>query len=66
MLIPTIKIFKTETLTQELIEYGFNDYIGSKSTILHNNYLNDESIKLINTYYIKDFELFNYKMIITL
>ena len=66
MLIPTIKIFKTETLTQELIEYGFNDYIGSKSTILHNNYLNDESIKLINTFYIKDFELFNYKMIITL
>ena len=59
-LIENIKIFKTETLTQDINNYGFTDYIGTKSNIIHSNYLNNDSIQLINIFYKKDFELFNY------
>jgi hypothetical protein len=59
-LIENIKIFKTETLTQDINNYGFTDYIGRKSNIIHSNYLNNDSIQLINIFYKKDFELFNY------
>jgi len=57
-----IKIFKTETLTQELRDYGFTDYQGSHSQNDYSIYLNDDSIKLINEVYRKDFELFDYPM----
>ena len=59
-LIENIKIFRTETLTQDIHNYGFTDYIGTKSNIIHINYLNNDSIQLINIFYKKDFELFNY------
>ena len=59
-LIENIKIFRTETLTQDIHNYGFTDYIGTKSNIIHSNYLNNDSIQLINIFYKKDFELFNY------
>mgnify|MGYP005994488069 CR=1 FL=1 len=59
-LIKNIHIFRTESLTQDINNYGFIDYIGTKSTIIHSNYLNNDSIQLINIFYKKDFELFNY------
>ncbi len=56
----TIKIFKTESLTKEIIEYGFTDYEFSTETRNYMNYLNNESIQIINEYYKRDFELFGY------
>ena len=60
-LIPNIKIFKTETLTKELREYGYKDYKGKDKANTYRIYLNTNSIKLINKVYAKDFELFHYK-----
>ena len=60
--IPNLKIFKTETLTTELKEYGFTDYDGKDSSTDYSKYLNNDSIKLINKFYKKDFELFGYDM----
>jgi hypothetical protein len=59
-LIKNIHIFRTESLTQDMHNFGFTDYIGSRSNIIHSNYLNKDSIQLINLFYKKDFELFNY------
>jgi|TARA_B110000114_G_C15059193_1_gene384617 hydroxymethylpyrimidine pyrophosphatase-like HAD family hydrolase len=66
-LIKDIKIFKTETLTEsndELSKFvGFNINIATKGVNKdYSNYLNKDSISLINTFYKKDFELFNYKL----
>jgi hypothetical protein len=65
-LIKNIKLFKTETLNEsndELNNFlGFN--INIKETSVnkdYSEYLNTESISLINNFYKKDFELFNYK-----
>ena len=59
------KILKCETLNQTNTE--LNDYIGININIRRPNvnkdyskYLNRDSISLINEYYKKDFELFNY------
>lgn len=67
-LINNIKIFRTEELKKGLIEYGFINFnIHTNNIKINNNdkmkYLNRDSINLINNYYKKDFELFNYKMI---
>ena len=68
-LISNIKILKTECLTEQLKEYGFNDYEylgilkGPEIVINYRKYLNNDSIKLINNFYKKDFELFDYDMI---
>lgn len=61
-----IKIFRTENLTNDLQNYGFKDYDGSGTQKCYLNYFNDDSIKLINDIYKKDFELFNYKIITTI
>ena len=66
-LIKDIKIFKTETLNElndELNKFvGFNINIRKKGVNKdYSNYLNKDSISLINTFYKKDFELFNYKL----
>ena len=66
-LIKNIKIFKTETLNEsndKLNKFiGFNINIEQKSVNKdYSNYLNQDSISLINTFYEKDFELFNYKL----
>jgi len=68
-IIPNIAIFKTETLTPDLIKYGYDDFNlnfhSNKKNIKKDkyaNYLNNDSIKLINDFYKKDFELFNYDM----
>lgn len=68
-IIQNIKIFKTETLTGDLqeygMEYGITDYNIPQKNKDYMNYLNNDSIELINKYYAKDFELFGYKMITT-
>jgi hypothetical protein len=66
-LIKNIKIFNTETLNEsndELNKFvGFNINIEQKGVNKdYSNYLNKDSISLINTFYAKDFELFNYKL----
>jgi hydroxymethylpyrimidine pyrophosphatase-like HAD family hydrolase len=66
-LIKNIKIFRTETLNQsndELSKFvGFNINIRKKGINKdYSNYLNKDSITLINIFYKKDFELFNYKL----
>jgi len=68
-IIPNITIFKTETLTEDFKNYGFKDFDlrfhKNKQNInkeKYSNYLNNDSIKLINEFYKKDFELFNYEM----
>lgn len=67
-LIKNIKIFNTETLNEsndELNKFiGFDINIKKKQVNKdYSNYLNKDSISLINTFYKKDFELFNYKLI---
>ena len=64
-LIPGITIFRTETLTKNLHSYGFKDYRGPASDNTYMEYLNEDSIRLINETYRKDFELFGYDMIST-
>jgi hypothetical protein len=63
-----ITIFKTETLNDNLKKYGFTDF--NKNELVNNyniknyfGFLNNNSIKLINNIYKKDFELFNYPFI---
>ena len=63
-----ITIFKTETLNDDLIKYGFTDFnihknVNINSDINYFDFLNEKSIKLINNFYKKDFKLFDYKII---
>jgi len=65
-LIKNIIVFNTESLNKsndKLNEFlGFDINIKKKETNKdYSKYLNKDSIFLINTYYKKDFELFNYK-----
>lgn len=65
-LIKNIKIFNTETLNESNDELNkFLEFdINIKQTTVnkdYSNYLNKDSISLINNFYKKDFELFNYK-----
>lgn len=65
-IIKNIKIFKTETLNDSNDQ--LNDFIGFDINIKKNvskdysKYLNLNSIQLINEFYKKDFELFNYEI----
>jgi hydroxymethylpyrimidine pyrophosphatase-like HAD family hydrolase len=66
-LIKTIKLFHTEKLNElndELNNFlGFNIDIKQKEVNKdYRKYLNNNSISLINNFYKKDFELFNYKL----
>lgn len=65
-IIDNIIILKTETLTDDMKNLGYNDFnlniLKNKLNIEYNNYLNLDSIHLINTFYEKDFKLFNYEM----
>lgn len=70
-LIENITIFNQETLTKNMIDYGyenFNVHFGStKSKQIdideseYINFLNKDSIQLINEYYHYDFVIFGYK-----
>ena len=67
-LIKNIKIFRTETLNESSDEMskfvGFNINLRREGVNKdYSNYLNKDSISLINSFYKKDFELFNYKII---
>jgi hypothetical protein len=62
-LIPDITILKMENLTEELQKYGFTDYKGPSQANSYMKYLNKDSIRLINLFYKKDFEMFGYTMI---
>jgi len=55
-----ITLFQTERLTEEFRKYGFKDYTGSSSSENYRKYLNADSISLINEYYGKDFDMFDY------
>jgi hypothetical protein len=68
-IIPNITIFKTENLIENVKNYGYHDFnfnvnVNRKNVTKDNydKYLNNDSIKLINEFYKKDFELFNYDM----
>ena len=66
ILIPSIKIFKTENLNNdnEIInkKLGVNINVKRKGVNKdYSKYLNKKSINLINKVYAKDFILFNYK-----
>lgn len=62
-----IKIFKTETLNDDLIQFGYKDFKISTNVNKHKikvpyiSLLNRNSIDLINRHYHKDFELFGYE-----
>lgn len=64
-LIPTIKILRTETLTDDMIKLGYTDFdlhaLRNKTPTNYYPYLNRNSINLINEFYDYDFTLFNYQ-----
>jgi len=64
---PNVCILHTETLTEDMRRIGYSDFNEkanvNKSKVNYYDYLNDNSIRLINSYYDKDFELFKYKKI---
>lgn len=66
-LVKNIKIFKTETLNES--NDDLNNFLGFDINIKKQNinknysqYLNNDSISLINNFYKKDFELFDYQI----
>ena len=69
-IIQNIKILHTETLNDDMIKLGYTDFNIQSNKNKYNEknylkYLNNDSIKLINQCYDKDFELFNYQKIYT-
>lgn len=64
---PEIHIFRTETLKKDATNFGLKNFNASTNKGMcdkkkYYSYLNDESIRLINVFYKKDFELFGYEM----
>lgn len=63
-LIPNIHILHTKTLTTEMHELGYTDFNNHEHAntekVDYYDYLNNDSIKLINDFYDDDFRLFNY------
>jgi hypothetical protein len=62
-----VKILHTETLKQDMIKLGFNNFLLNSNQNKHKikdytQYLFPELLKLINEYYKKDFETFDYPM----
>jgi hypothetical protein len=66
-LIPNIKILKTETLQKDMMHLGFDDFnekrISNTNKVNYFDYLNIDSITLINNFFDYDFKLFNYDKI---
>jgi len=60
-------LLHTESLEEEMHKLGFSDFHGkeneNKYKVNYYDYLNADSIKLINEYYKIDFELFGYPLI---
>jgi len=71
-ILENVTILHTETLTEDMQRIGYCDfdhyYQVSKCKVKtgitkYSSYLNGHAIELINTYYKRDFELFNYDML---
>ena len=66
-LLKNVTILKTETLTEQMKKLGHLDFENHyyKTTIARDymDFLNKDSIEIINKYYKKDFEYFDYKML---
>jgi len=66
-LLKNVTILKTETLTEDMKKIGHLDFENHyyKTTISREymDFLNEKSIQLINKYYKKDFDFFDYKML---
>jgi hypothetical protein len=60
-LVDGIRIFKTETLVEDLKAYGFTDYAGTGSGVDYMKYMNSEFISIVNQVYQRDFDLFGYR-----
>ena len=64
-----IKIIKTENLNNDMKNIGFTDFENIEELKTHRNnvdyynYLNNNSIKIINEYYLLDFIIFDYDQI---
>jgi hypothetical protein len=62
-----ITILRTESLNQDMVRLGYVDFnikhLQNKNKVDYYSFLNNNSIKLINTFYDKDFQLFGYKKI---
>lgn len=68
-LIKDLIILRTEQLTDDMKKLGYDDFksrelIGPISSSDYMQYLNADSIELINKFYDKDFSFFNYNKII--
>ena len=67
-LIKNLKIVKTESLDSDMEKLGYKSFTNARCKNVNTKYnkskysnlLNRESIELINNYYAKDFEYFNY------
>jgi len=59
------KILRTENLKKDMEKIGYKDFDYNmnvnKQKIDYDNYLNEDTIKLINKVYYKDFEIFGFK-----
>jgi hypothetical protein len=67
-IIENLIILKTESLNEDMQKLGFQDFdltlnTNENSGINYFDYLNQDSIQIINKYYEKDFEYFGYQMI---
>jgi len=66
-LVPNIILLKTETLISDMVKIGYEDFNEKVNTNINRlnyyNYLNINSIQLINDFYHEDFILFNYAKI---
>jgi hypothetical protein len=66
-LLKNVTILKTETLSEDMKKIGYVDFENHYyKTSIHRDYmdfLNEMSINLINKYYEKDFQYFDYKML---
>lgn len=66
-LIKNVVILHTETLTNDMINLGYDRFDVktncNRHTVNYYDYLNDSSIQLVNYFYKDDFKLFNYDII---
>ena len=65
--IPELQVLRTETLTKDMCNLGYTDFNIHVCTTFHNksycDFLNTDSIRLINEVYYMDFEYFGYERI---
>ncbi len=63
-ILPNIHILRTETLNEDMHKLGYSDFNVRENVNANNvnyyDYLNNESIELINEFYERDFQLFGY------